>query len=171
MRVIALSLSLFLFLTGVAASSALAAPETVGKFGVWTVYSFMEDGAKVCFMSASPEKAEGKYTKRGNVYAMVTQRPQDGTRDVFSYITGYEYRKGGEVTVLIDGQKFLLYGDGETAWTTDASADSKLTQAMRKGSKMVVKGTSARGTDTVDTFSLKGSGAAHDATIQECGLK
>jgi hypothetical protein len=167
-RSVALGLSVLCLL---AATPAFAAPELIGKFGSWTVYTFMEDGAKVCFMSASPEKSEGKYTKRGPVYAMITQRPKDGSQDAFSYMTGYEYRKGGEVTITVDGQKFVLYGDGEIAWTTDADADGKLAGALRKGSKMVVKGISARGTETTDTFSLKGSGAAHDATRKECGVK
>ena len=46
----------------------------------------------------------------------------------------------------------------------------KRTDAIRKGSKVVVKGTSSRGTLTTDTFSLKGSGNAHDAITKECNM-
>jgi hypothetical protein len=39
---------------------------------------------------------------------------------------------------------------------------------MRAGSTMVVKGTSARGTRTTDTYSLKGVSAALDAIDKAC---
>jgi len=35
----------------------------------------------------------------------------------------------------------------------------------------VVKGVSARGTNTVDTFGLSGSSAAYKAISSECGIK
>jgi hypothetical protein len=47
--------------------------------------------------------------------------------------------------------------------------EAKLMAAMRQGSKMVVKGTSRRGTLTTDEFSLKGLSAALDKIASECG--
>ena len=43
-----------------------------------------------------------------------------------------------------------------------------MVDAMRKGSDLVVKGESGRGTKTTDTFSLKGIGQALDRVAQEC---
>jgi hypothetical protein len=40
--------------------------------------------------------------------------------------------------------------------------------AMRKGSDVVVKGESGKGTKTTDTFSLKGIAQALDRIGQEC---
>ena len=56
----------------------------IGKFGVWTAYVFEENGGKVCYMAANPNKDEGKYKKRGEILAMITHRPGEGTRNVFS---------------------------------------------------------------------------------------
>ena len=43
--------------------------------------------------------------------------------------------------------------------------------AMRKGSKLQVKGMSARGTETADVFSLAGFSAAMKAISDACGVK
>ena len=40
--------------------------------------------------------------------------------------------------------------------------------AMRAGDSAVVKGTSAKGTESVDTYSLKGLIEALDRVAQEC---
>jgi hypothetical protein len=39
---------------------------------------------------------------------------------------------------------------------------------MRKGADVVIKGTTSRGTQTTDTFSLKGITQAVDRAAQEC---
>ena len=154
-----------------AAPSHAADPRELGTFGKWSAYVFTEGGNKVCYMASEPDKAEGNYTRRGKVYALITHRPAEGTKNVFSYITGYPYKAGSEVTVKIDSNSFTLFTQDETAWAPDATTDNKLSTAIRKGSKMVVKGRSKRGTLTTDTYSLKGSAAAHDAISKECGVR
>ncbi len=153
-----------------ASTSYAASPALIGTFGDWKAYSYKEDSGQVCFMSAIPKKAEGKYSKRGDIYAMVTHRPSEKSRDVFSYITGYTYKSGADITVKIDGDKFILAGQGENAWTTSDEMDRKLAIALQKGSSMIVEGVSSHGTKTKDTFSLKGSGDAYAAISKACGM-
>ena len=165
---------LFLFAfcaTGVAVSSASAAtPQQVGKFGDWTAYVLMERGNKVCYMVSKPVKAQGKYTNRGEIFALITHRPSENTKDVFSYITGYTYKPGSDATVTIDGKRYVLFTQDDTAWAPDANSDSQLAKAIQAGSRMVVRGTSSRGTLTTDTYSLKGSGAAYKSISKECNI-
>lgn len=153
----------------VSALSAQAAdPTLLGTYNDWSAYTFTENGNKVCYMASKPKKAEGNYTKRGDIFALITHRPAEGTRDVFSYITGYTYKSGGDVEVKIDGDTFALFTQDDTAWTPDANTDKKLSAAIRKGSKMVVHGVSSRGTKTTDTFGLSGSSKAYDKITTEC---
>lgn len=147
-----------------------AEPTLIGDYGDWSAYMFTEDGNKVCYMASQPKKAEGNYTRRGEVFALITHRPAEGTKNVFSYIAGYAYKPESEVTLKTDGQKYTLFTQDETAWARDAVADGKIAQSIRSGSSMTVSGTSSRGTTTVDTFGLKGSSAAYDAISKECGL-
>ncbi len=148
-----------------------AQPKLLGKHGAWTSYVLDEGGQKVCYMVSKPTKAQGKYTNRGEVFALITHRPSENTKDVFSYITGYTYKQGSDATVTIDGKRYVLFTQDDTAWTPDAAADAKLAQAIQKGSNMVVTGTSARNTLTTDTYSLKGSGAAYKSISNECGVR
>ncbi len=153
-----------------ATAASAAEPRLLGTYSDWSAYVFTEGDNKVCYMASQPSKAEGSYTRRGEVFALVTHRPAEGTKNVFSYITGYPYKPGSDATLKIDSGSFALFTQDETAWAPDAGTDNKIADSLRKGSKMTVKGMSLRGTSTTDTFSLKGSSAAHDAITKECGV-
>ena len=143
-------------------------PRLMATYSDWEVYVFFEDNNKVCYMASQPKLKEGKYTKRGEPFALITHRPADNTRDVFSYITGYSYKAASEANVRIDEQEFVLFTQDDTAWGPDVETDRRLARAIREGSKMVVKGVSSRGTETTDTFSLAGSGKAYERMSEEC---
>lgn len=146
-------------------------PKVISTHGDWTAYSFKEGAGTVCYIASQPKKAEGKYSKRGDVFALVTHRPAENTKNVFSYIAGYDYKQGSDVALEIDGTKYTLFTHKDMAWAKDADTDNKIAQALRKGSKMVVKGVSTRGTETTDTYSLKGTGGASDAINKACDVK
>jgi hypothetical protein len=153
-----------------AATAKASEPVLLGTYGDWAAYSFEENGNKVCYMATKPKKAEGNYTKRGDIFALITHRPVEKSKNVFSYITGYTYKANSDVTVTVDGGKsFTLFTHKDMAWTNTAEDDNALAEALRKGSRFVVKGTSSRGTVTTDTFGLSGSAAAHDAISKACG--
>ena len=143
-------------------------PRLMATHGDWEVYVFYEGNNKVCYMASQPKLKQGNYTKRGEPFALITHRPAENTRNVFSYITGYTYKAGSEAVVSIDGTDFALFTQDETAWAPDADTDRKLSRAIQEGAKMVVKGTSSRGTATTDTFSLSGSSKAYDRMSDEC---
>lgn len=162
----------FFVLTLLAAGPAFAEePKLLSTHGDWAAYAFKEGNGTVCYMTSQPTKAEGNYKKRDKIFALITHRPAENTKNVFSYIAGYTYQSGSEVDVTIDGKTYKLFTHKDMAWARDADTDNKITEAIKKGSKMVVKGTSARGTLTTDTFSLKGTGAAHDAINKACKVK
>lgn len=148
-----------------------ADPEVIGEFDDWISYVYTEDGSKVCYMVSKPKKEEGNYTKRGAVYALVTHRPAEKSKNVFSFVAGYSYKPNSEVTVNIGNQRFKLFTQNETAWAPDSAIDNKLVAAIRGGSQMVVSGISSQGTATTDTLGLKGSTAAYTAISKECGIK
>ncbi len=121
-------------------------------------------------MTSQPKTAVGNYTKRGDIFALITHRPAEGTKNVFSYMTGYSYKADSSVSVKIDDRNFNLFTQGDTAWTADSAADNAVTNAIKSGSSMVVKGTSSRGTETTDSFGLSGSSKAYEAISSACGV-
>ena len=152
--------------------SVSAAPERLGQFGDWLAYMDTDGGQKVCYMASMPKKDEGNYKKRGDIYAVVAHRPAEKSFDVFNLVAGYTYKKGAKVTVTISKQTFSnFYTDKDAAWTLTDKDDKALVLAMKKGESMVVKGVSSRGTQTKDTFSLKGFTKAYQAISQKCGKK
>lgn len=163
---------------GAAVPMALVGPGTaaaqdisrLGEYRDWRAFTYDEDGNRVCYMASEPTKDEGDYTRRGDIYAMVTHRPAQGTSNVVSFVIGYTFQEDSRVTVQIDGQEFTLFTHNDTAWAPDAQTDSALVDAMREGRDMVVRGTSSRGTDTTDTYSLLGFTRAHNEINETCDM-
>ncbi len=146
-------------------------PRQISVHGDWGVYMYEENGHKVCFMAAAPKKSEGKYKKRGETFAFITNWTEDGAKDVFNILAGYTYKTGSVVSVQIGSKKFKLPTiKGGMAWTNSAEDDKNLAIAVQKGSLMIIRGTSSRGTLTKDTYSLKGSGAAYKALNKACPI-
>ena len=166
------SLAVLAAAAALAAPALAAEPHLLGEFGPWAAWSVPESGKKLCYVYAEPRKEAGNYSKRGDTYIQVTDRPAAGTRNVVSVTAGYPYKKGSEVEIVVDGdKKFSLFTDGNTAWARDAKTDSAIVAAMRAGRAMMVRGTSSRGTLTTDTYSLNGVTAAHNAIAKACGTK
>jgi len=157
-----------------ALSFALAAPalaqgtERLGDFQDWSAFRFEESGQPVCYMASQPTKAEGNYSKRGDIYVIITHRPGDGTYDEVSVVAGYSYQKDSTVEMKIGDVKKTLFTQDDAAWAADKETDRELVDAMIRGHSMVVKGTSSRGTATTDSYSLLGFTKAHQAIDKAC---
>lgn len=156
---------------GLAAGIAFADDrKPLGVYGDWQAYTFDDNGAKACYIASPPAKSAGNYKARGEIFAIVTHRPSEKTRDVVSLLAGYSYDDADPVEVAIDGKTFKLLPYGSVAWAPDSKLDQQLVSAMRAGSTMTVRGTSSRGTATKDTYSLSGFTKAYRAINKACGL-
>ena len=149
----------------------LAQDKALGSFRDWSAHTFPEGGNIVCSMWSQPTKAEGKYKRRDEIYVFVTHRPANDRLNEVSFHAGYLYKLDSEVTVVIDDETFSLFTKDSTAWNSDGKGDKAVIQAMRAGSRMVVKGISKFGTLTTDTYSLLGFTAAYRAINSACKIK
>ena len=145
--------------------------ERLGDFGDWSAFRFQESGNPVCYLASQPTKAEGNYSQRGDVYVIITHRPSESTRDEVSIVAGYPYKKDSTVELKIGDVKKKLFTQDDAAWAADKETDQELVQAMIRGHSMVVKGTSSRGTETIDSYSLLGFTKAHKAIDTACPSK
>ena len=158
-----------IFLLSVLVASAPA--EDFGPFGVWFGESHKEGESLVCSMWSAPQKQEGKFTKRGAVFVFVTHRPAAKRVGEVFVETGYTFKNDSDVKVVIGRRRFVLLTSGSTAWALNDGDERKLVAAMRAGAEMLVTGTSSRGTETRDSYSLKGFSAAHKAISLACRVK
>ena len=65
-------------------NSFAGAPKLLGQWDDWAAYFYEDSAGRVCYMASTPKKDEGKYTKRGDIYAVVTHRPKEKSFDVFN---------------------------------------------------------------------------------------
>ncbi|HYD29970.1 MAG TPA: invasion associated locus B family protein [Azospirillaceae bacterium] len=154
-----------------AVSAHAAEPKFLGQHKDWNAFVYEEGGHKVCYVSSQPKKAEAGGKARGDVHVLITHRPHEKALDVVSIMAGYTYKAGTEAQVTIGKDSFKLFTDGDTAWARDDKSDKALVAAMKAGASMVVKGTSSKGTNTTDTYSLAGIGLAYAAIGEACGVK
>ena len=140
----------------------------LGVYKVWVAQTYTQGEQNVCMMWSQPEKAEGNYTARGDIYVFLTHRPAEQQRNEIRFEAGYDFQDGSDVKVTIDEKTFALSTDSSTAWLTSVSDEQAMVSAMKAGRDMVVAGTSSRGTDTKDTYSLYGFSAAYKAIGEAC---
>ena len=144
-------------------------PKFLGAFEKWSAYAVQGQKGKHCFVYGEPTEQKGKFKSRGKVSVTVSHRPADKVRNEVSFSAGYSFKPESQLEIVIDGnKKFMLFVDGGSAWAPDAQTDQDLRKAIVAGKKMVVVGTSTRGTKTTDTYSLSGTKAALERIDQEC---
>lgn len=143
--------------------------ELLGSFRDWDAFLIRRgDGVRECYMISQPTETRPRNVNRGDIYAMVTHKPALDIRNQVMIDVGYPFRPGSEAAVTISGRAFRLFTEDDAAWAYTPRDDNQLVEAMRAGSTMGVRGTSSRGTDTRDTYSLMGFTAAHNAISEAC---
>jgi invasion protein IalB len=154
-----------------AAASPTAQATLLGQYGDWGAYTATPGGRKICFALSKPtsstDNPPNRRTAANVVYMFVSSRPAEKVKDEVSMlVTGYALKADASLT--IGSAPFAMYTQNDGAWVKNAGDEAKMVEAMRKGSDMTVKATTSRGTQTTDTFSLKGISQALDRVAQEC---
>ncbi|MCC6918834.1 MAG: hypothetical protein IT548_06490 [Alphaproteobacteria bacterium] len=164
--VIAFSVSLALV------GTAAAKPELLGEFGDWKAFKSADGGTTVCYALSTPKESLPKNVKRDPIFFIISNFPARQVKGEPSVVAGYPFKDGTKATVSVGGSDFAFATVNQNtdggAWLPDSATEQKLIAAMRGGSKMTVKGTSRRGTNTTDSYSLSGISGALDRINQEC---
>lgn len=142
----------------------------LGQFGEWGAYRATPGGKKICFALSKPTAATSEPSSRTRdaVYAFVSTRPSEKVRNEISVIVGYPQKAGHDATAAIGSSTYPMYTQNDGAWVKNAAEETQMVETMRRGSDLVVKSESARGTKTTDTYSLKGIAQALDRVAEEC---
>jgi hypothetical protein len=147
-----------------------AEPTLIGQFGTWGAYTATPNGKKVCFALAKPSSSKTNPANRPRdpAYAFVSTRPAEKVTNEVSIMIGYTLKPGSESTLEVGGGSYAMYTQGDGLWIKNAAEEERMVEAMRKSADVVVKGVSAKGTETIDTFSMKGLAQALDRLAQDC---
>jgi hypothetical protein len=156
--------------TTAAATPADTQPTLLGQYGDWGAYWAAPNGRKVCFSIAKPKTAQTNPAgrKRDPAFVFISSRPAENVRNEVSVIIGYPFKDKTDATAEIGADKFAMYTLNDGAWIKNVAEEARMVDAMRKGSDLTVKGVSGHGTESTDTYSLKGLSQAVDRAAQEC---
>ncbi|MBL1419665.1 MAG: hypothetical protein COC24_004065 [Alphaproteobacteria bacterium] len=145
-------------------------PEPISQHKDWTVFAYEEAGKKTCFAVTQPTESLPAGVRRGSIFFSVTHSQTDKTTNAVSVAMGYPLRENSTPTITVGSKTFSMFAQAETAWPAGDNVQSALVAAMKRGQKMIIKGTSSRGTNTTDTYSLSGITAAIGAAKTHCNL-
>ena len=143
----------------------------LAKFNDWSAFAEGEGKNLACMAVSKPKKSEGKYSRRGDIFAIVTHLPGQNKWNEFSIVAGYNYQPNSNPDVTIGDMKFQLFTSGSRAWSFSPSEDEKIVKYLKNSMKMKVKGTSSRGTITNDIYSLVGFSKAYQKINEACKKK
>jgi invasion protein IalB len=152
------------------AAAGGAQPSLLGQYGDWGAYTATPGGKKVCFALAKPASSETTPPNRPRnpSFMFISSRPAEKVSNEVSIIIGYPFKPNADATAEVGTTSFALYTQQDGAWVKNAAEEGHMIDAMRAGQNAVIKGVSAKGTRSTDTFSLRGLAQALDRTGQEC---
>ena len=167
----------FLGILALLSAPSFAASNTkpVQEFSDWRLFVDGQGAAKTCYLAAEPKSSAPANVKRGETYLVVSHRPGQGVRGEISVRIGYPFsatsvpfaKVGSDEFNFITGVK-AQNGADEWTWIENLKHQPRLLRAMKRGNELVFKGTSARGTLTTDSYSLRGVTAAMKALDAAC---
>ena len=144
-----------------------------GTFYDWAALEFKENAEdeKKCYIVSFPIKKIGNYEGEREPYILITHFQERGTEEISIY-NGYEYKLNSNIYIAIDNDSnYELFTKEELAWAKTPQLDKEIIQRMLKGNIIKVRGDSAKGSYTVDEYSLKGIARAYKRMRELCEVE
>ena len=142
-------------------------PVQVGSYGEWGAFT-AQGKAKTCYALAKPKERVPATLKRDQAYVFISNRPGESVRNEVSIIMGFPMKDNSDARGEIDGATFDLICKGTNAWVKDQSKEPQFIEAMKRGSKLVIKASSVKGGTSTDSYSLAGLSDALARVQKDC---
>ena len=160
---------LLIFIPFIFVSNAFAEDlKKVGKFKDWEVMIMSEVSGKVCFAQSTPVLQAPKKNKR-DARLFITFRPGEKISNEISATAGYEFNKDNTVLATSGNNKFKFdIKQQGFAWMTSNKKEKIMVKVMKKGSRIMLSGYNAKGSQTIDHYSLLGFTKAYNTAKKAC---
>lgn len=142
-------------------------PVQVGSYGDWGAFTAQGKG-KTCYALAQPKDRAPASLKRDAAYIFISNRPSENVRNEVSIIMGFPMKDNSDAKAEIGSTTFDLICKGTNAWVKNAAREGEFIDALRRGSKLVIKASSAKGSLSTDTYSLAGLSDALARVQKDC---
>ncbi len=142
-------------------------PSQLASYGDWGVFLAQGEKSKTCYALATPKDRAPPGLKRDPAYVFISNRPGENVREEVSIIMGFPMKEAG-ARAEVAGSGFALIAKGANAWIKNQAEEAKFVDALKKGSKLIVKASSLKGHVTTDSYSLAGLSQALERVAKEC---
>jgi len=146
----------------------------LGTFKTWTAWTGTDANGAMCYISAvpaswTPQEVKGAPVKRSPIHFLIINRKGLGTKNEVQTLVGYPFHPtNANVIAAIDGKNYPMVTEGEAAWLAVEADEPGFVEALKKGSKLTVKGTSMKGNNMTDNYDLAGVTAALAEIAKAC---
>lgn len=165
---LALGLAVMVSMSFAPTAQAQQATE-LGTFNAWTAWQATDASGVMCYISSQPQKSEPAGANRDPIHFMIIHRKGLGTKNEVQTLIGYPFNAtAANASAAVDGKSYPMVTEGSAGWLASTGDETGFVSAFKAGNQMVVRGTSQRGTNTVDTYSLSGATAAMNAIDAAC---
>tara|TARA_B100000029_G_scaffold421019_1_gene427130 strand:+ start:79 stop:546 length:468 start_codon:yes stop_codon:yes gene_type:complete len=142
--------------------------KSVGKFKDWESFVLLQDGNKICFAQSIPLIRAPKKIKRDPSRLFVSFRPAENIKNEVSVTNGYEFKPKLPVAAKSGKRSYDLFSKGRFAWVVDNQDERKLISTMKKASRLMVIGSTDKGEQTTDHYSMMGFTKAYNVAKKSC---
>ena len=142
-------------------------PQQVGTFGDWGAFTAQGKG-KTCYALAEPRDRLPASLKRDKAYIFISNRPGENVRSEVSIIMGFAMKDNSDAKAEIGTTTFDLICKGTNAWVKNAAKEGEFIEALKRGSKLVIKASSTKGSLNTDSYSLGGLSEALARVQKDC---
>ena len=143
--------------------------KSLGKFKDWESFTLLQEGNKICFAQSIPVVKSPKKLKREPARLFVSFRPNEDVKNEISVTSGYEFKLKAPVSAKSGKKTYDLFSKGRFAWVVDNNDEKKLISTMKKASRLMIIGSTDKGDQTTDHYSMMGFTKAYNFAKKNCG--
>lgn len=143
--------------------------QALGTFGDWSAFTSQQGGAKLCYAISQPKDRQPKTLTRDPGYFFVSYIPSKNVKNEIAVIMGFPTKDAGAAEAAIGNTTYALVTKEQNAWVKNPAEEAQVVATLSKGSSLVIKASSKKGSQTTDRYSLNGFGPALERVRKECG--
>ncbi|WP_414472707.1 hypothetical protein [Microvirga sp. M2] len=142
----------------------------VNTYGDWGVYTAQTGRSKICYALSQPQERLPKNLSRDPAYLFVSFRPAENVKNEVALVLGFTAKENGPASAAIGNASYELVTKAANAWLKNPAEEGQAIATMAKGSSLMVKSQSTRGSSLTDRYSLSGFTKALEQARRECGV-
>tara|TARA_B100001996_G_C18561089_1_gene554590 strand:+ start:120 stop:626 length:507 start_codon:yes stop_codon:yes gene_type:complete len=142
--------------------------KSLGKFKEWESFVLLQEGKKTCFAQSIPIVRAPKKLKRDPSRLFISFRPSEKIKNEISVTNGYNFKIKAPVTAKSGKKSYDLFSKERFAWVVDDKDEVKLISTMKKASRLMIIGSTDKGAQTTDHYSMMGFTKAYNAAKKNC---